>query len=164
MEVNVITSVNPDDLEKVVSVAKSFGGDDDDIKAIRAYIKNELEELGDNRILFLMNLHEHGTVGSVQLILKNANSDEDLANGKDVEHIYALQISKAFHRMGFAIKLMSKLELKAKEMGIRKLTLGVDGDNPKAISLYEKLGYLNLKIAEGRDRSPLLFYKYKKIS
>lgn len=111
-----------------------------------------------------MSLQEHGTIGSVQLILKDADSDEDLANGNDIAHIHALQINKAFHRMGFATKLMSKLELNAKEMGIRKLTLGVDGDNPKAISLYEKLGYLNLKIAEGRDKGIPLLYKYKKIS
>ena len=49
-------------------------------------------------------------------------------------------------------------------MGIRKLTLGVDGDNRKAISLYDKLGYFNLKVAEGREKDIPLFYKYKKIS
>lgn len=163
MEFDIITSKKTDDLDRVISIVKSFGGSRDDIQRIRAYIKNEFLELGDNRILFLLNLKEHGTVGCVQLILKNADSDLDLANGKDVAHVHALQINKNFHRMGLASKLMLELESVARSMGIERLTLGVDGDNSKAISLYKKLDYSLLKKAEGRDKNIPLYYKYKNI-
>jgi len=157
------SSTNPSDLEKLVNIAKSFGGNTDDIKSIRSYIKNELKELGDNRILYLISSKDEGTIGSVQLLLKNADEDPELANGTTTGHIHALQIDKRHHRKGLGTKLMDNLEKDAKVRGMTRLTLGVDDDNPKAIALYEKLNYKMLKTCEGREEGSQLFYLYKNI-
>lgn len=110
---------------------------------------------------FLENGNE--VVGMVQLIWKNADEDPELADGKDIVHVHALQISKHHHRKGYGYKLMLLQEKEAKAQSILKLTLGVDGDNEKALGLYNKLGYSILKVTEGRTSGEKLFYMQKNI-
>lgn len=155
-----IKSTDSNDLEKAMSIVATFGGNEESLMKIKAYIMNELSELGDNRVLYFLE-KDNKTIGMVQLILKNADGDPELANGKDIVHVHALQISKHQHRKGYGYRLMQLLENEAKSQGIVKLTLGVDGDNEKALGLYRKLGYSLLKMTEGRTAEEKLFYMQK---
>ncbi len=156
----ITLSTDPKDINKVMEVVKTFGANQEQLTKIESYINNELLELGTNRLLFLLT-NKNKTIGIVQLIVKNADSDLTLANDHDIAHVHALQISKRYHRKGHACMLMSFLENYAKKQGINKLTLGVDQDNPKAIALYEKLDYKILKEVEGREPNVKLYYLYK---
>lgn len=133
-------STNCNDIEKVMKIVATFGGNEEDLIRIKAYIEKELRELGDNRILFFLE-KDDDAVGMVQLILKNADGDITLANGKDIAHVHALQISKHQHRKGYAYKLMLLLEQEAKNLRLRQLTLGLDAGNEQALRLYNKIGY-----------------------
>ena len=104
--------------------------------------------MGDNRILYF--LEEVVPVAVVQLILINANNDLELANGKDIAHIHALQVSKIHHRQGHGLRLMQLLELEAILLGVNTLTLGVSSDNEKGLNLYKKLNYSLMKTLDGR--------------
>lgn len=153
-------STNAGDIDKAMKIVATFGGNEDDLKRIKVYIEKEFRELGDNRILYFLE-KDSEIVGMVQLILKNADGDSDLANGKDIAHVHALQIPKNQHRKGHAYRLMLLLEEEAKNQGLKELTLGVDASNEKAQGLYKKLGYSLLRITEGRSPDEKLFYLHK---
>lgn len=151
------------DIEKVMSIVATFGSDPKNLIATREYISNELKELGENRLLYLLEDHTR-VIGMVQLILKNADNDSQLANGRNVAHVHALQISKDLHRKGFGNLIMQQLEDEALNLGLDQLTLGVDGDNEKALNLYKKLGYSLMKEVEGRSPEVKLFYMQKRLN
>ncbi len=156
-------SDEPRNIDKVMSVVATFGGGPKDLIAIREYLLTELKEVEENRLLYLLEDHSR-TIGMVQLILKNADNDPELANGKTVAHIHSLQVSKDLHRQGFGILIMQQLEEEAQNLGLTRLTLGVDADNEKAVHLYKKLGYSLLKEVEGRSPAIKLFYLQKELS
>jgi ribosomal protein S18 acetylase RimI-like enzyme len=101
-------SINGQDIELVIELVKSFGGNQSEIEKIRSDVKSKLEELGDNRVLFILEQGEEA-VGVVQLLLKNTDGDPDLANGDEVAHVHALQIKKSFQRKGLASMMMKSL-------------------------------------------------------
>ena len=55
--------------------------------------------------------------------------------------IFDLYIAEAFRRRGYARQAMLKLEEKARELGLKKLSLHVFAHDEEARALYEKLGY-----------------------
>jgi len=85
---NVIfrNTINPEDITQVMKVVKTFGANDENLVKIQNYIAKELQELGDNRNLYLLE-DEARVIGMVQLILKKADGDPELANGRDVAHV-----------------------------------------------------------------------------
>lgn len=159
----LVKSTDINDLEKAMRIVATFGGNEENLIKIKAYIANELSELGSNRILFFLE-KDNEILGMVQLILKKADGDPELANGKDIAHVHALQISKHQHRKGYGYRLMQLLEQEVKSLDIVKLTLGVDGDNEKALCLYRKLGYSLLKATVGRTAGKELFYMQKNLN
>jgi ribosomal protein S18 acetylase RimI-like enzyme len=124
-------SRDPNDIDLVLKVASSFGGNEDQLKGIRQYLLNELKDLGEKRVLFILSSTSE-PIGVVQLLIGD--------DGKE-GHIHALQVDKKFHRCGHGLKLMHALEEHSKNIGIERLTLSVDEDNTKAVPLYTNLGY-----------------------
>lgn len=59
----------------------------------------------------------------------------------DEFYIDTVSVSPNFQGKGFAKELFSFIENKAFELGFKKLSLLVDFENPKAKSLYMKLGF-----------------------
>lgn len=156
-------STDKSDINSVIEVVKSFGPREDELLKIQDYIAKELEQLGENRILFILE-DEETTYGVVQLLLKHADDDPLLANGIDIAHIHALQVNKKYQRKGHALQIMKELEAHALSRGITKLTLGVDSDNPPALNLYENIGYTMLREEEGRCVGVRLYYMYKDLT
>jgi ribosomal protein S18 acetylase RimI-like enzyme len=143
------------DIDQVMKIVATFGADDENLAKIKEYILTELRELGENRVLYFL---ESGpdVVGMVQIIFKR---DEE-----NTAHVHGLQVAKDKHRLGYGEHLMRLVEQKVQEAGVRRLTLGVDADNEKALNLYKKLGYSRFKVIEGRSSGVDLYYLQKSLS
>jgi ribosomal protein S18 acetylase RimI-like enzyme len=59
----------------------------------------------------------------------------------DGYYISNLAVFEEYRGRGIAIKLLGKVEEMAKEKGLNKLSLVVEIDNSRAISVYEKSGF-----------------------
>jgi ribosomal protein S18 acetylase RimI-like enzyme len=123
-------------------------------------VSEELGELGDNRAIFL-GFDGARPVGVVQLLLKSADDDLDLANGSDTAHVHHLIVVHDRRKSGLGKILMAEVERYAKEHGIYKITLGVDNWNENAIGFYEHLGYKPFKQADGRTSEEKVIYMSK---
>lgn len=159
MKLNI--SKKTSDIDRIMEVVETFGGSPDDLVAIKSYVLKEAQEFGGNRVFFFYLGDDGKACAIAQLILNNADGRSDLANGTSIAHIHGLQVSKSMHRQGIGIQMMRDVEDYARKNSISRLTLGVDGDNQKAQSLYEKLSYSLLEKVEGRSPDVPLFYMYK---
>jgi ribosomal protein S18 acetylase RimI-like enzyme len=104
----------------------------------------EFQELGDNRRIYIAWERDQA-VGGVQLVLKRADDDPELANGATIAHVHHLRVRRDRQRRGLGRLLMLHAETEARSAGFSKLTLGVDNWNDNARALYKALGYAALK-------------------
>lgn len=123
-------------------------------------VSKEFEELGENRVVFL-GFENNEPIATVQLLLKRADNDPELADGKDIAHVHHLRVSYSYHKSGLGKQMMGQAERYATEHGFKRVTLGVDDWNENAIGFYQHLGYKTLKEAEGRTSDEKLIYMYK---
>ncbi|MFB1033402.1 MAG: GNAT family N-acetyltransferase, partial [Aliarcobacter cryaerophilus] len=65
---------------------------------------------------------------------------------EDEFYIDTVSVSTSFQGRGIAKELFSFAEQKAKELDLKKLSLLVDFENPKAKALYERLGFKDNEI------------------
>jgi len=66
--------------------------------------------------------------------------------GSEEGFIYEISIDDQFRGSGFGKEAMKQLEEVAKGLGMKKIGLHVFGHSNRAISLYEKLGYMPTNI------------------
>lgn len=59
----------------------------------------------------------------------------------DEGYLYDFIIFDQYQGLGYGTKAMEKIEMIAKELGMRKISLHVFGHNKPARGVYEKLGY-----------------------
>lgn len=112
------------------------GGDDDYTRAILAI---HLGEHAEARRCIFVAVDGDRLVGTAQLVREQPEAD--LANGRDIGYVEAVQIVPEYQRQGIATRLMAALEARARRLGIKRLTLMVEPDNVPAIGLYRALGY-----------------------
>ena len=58
---------------------------------------------------------------------------------------FGIYLSPGIRRMGFGLKLWNRIKSKARTYNLDSIFLTVDTDNIPAISLYEKLGFIQNK-------------------
>ncbi len=133
-----------------------------DVDKIYKSVLNEFSEIGENRVIFI-GYEENVPIGTVQLILKRADNDPELANGSTIAHIHHLRVGYRHHKSGKGKELMEYVEKYAREHGIQILTLGVDNWNTNAIGFYEHLGYKKFKDADGKNPEEQEIYFRKKL-
>lgn len=138
-----------DYIDDLLSIAETHSKTAEESAAVRKQLRGEITEAGKNRHIYV-GLRDEAVVAMVQIIIKNADNDPDLANGDDIAHIHNLRVRKELQGMGIGKRMMAFVEDKAGEMGKTTLTLGVDDTNERAIKLYGKIGYKVFKIGEGR--------------
>ena len=63
-------------------------------------------------------------------------------------HIYSIDVSKRYRRMGVATRLLGEIERLFAERGVRFSYLEVRVDNTAARKLYEKCGYEEVEILQ----------------
>lgn len=146
---NIKEHKTSDGIEALLTIFKSFEHSDDELEFSKKQFQSEISEIGDNRIIYVAYDNGQPTV-MVQLILKNADNDPDLANGKEIGHVHNLRVRHDLQRQGLGLKMMEFLEDRARERGITVLTLGVDDWNTGAVKLYESMGYVVFKEEPGR--------------
>ncbi len=139
----------PEDLDSLVSIVATYGASGAELESARTQLAHELSEAGDNR-LFYIGVEETAVVAMIQLVLRNADNDPELANGKDISHIHNLQVRSELQGFGRGLRMMTYVEDRATVLGFNTLTLGVDDFNQRAIGLYHKLGYEVFKTEPGR--------------
>ncbi len=71
-----------------------------------------------------------------------SNMDDETSPGE--LYIDSLAVAKEYRRRGVATKLIDETIVKARKMGIRKVGLLVDKDNPKAEKFYLNMGFENV--------------------
>ena len=69
--------------------------------------------------------------------------------GSDEFVVDAVAVSESSRGLGLGTALMERAEEKARDMGKRKMTLQVIGENAGAIRLYERLGYRSVRTQGG---------------
>lgn len=67
---------------------------------------------------------------------------------EDEFYIDTVSVLKEFRGIGIAKEFFVFIEKKAKELGFEKISLLVDLENPKALTLYEKIGFKKNRILE----------------
>ncbi|MEH7456410.1 GNAT family N-acetyltransferase [Bacillus sp. JJ1127] len=78
--------------------------------------------------------HDQNIVGMIWIAQKSPmNHDEG--------YIYDFIIFEQYQGLGYGKKAMKEIEILAKELGMKKISLHVFGHNTIARELYEKLGY-----------------------
>lgn len=146
------------DIDRIVAVHEDIN----DAKKIRQTLEKEFGELNDNRIIFVGTINNI-PVGTVQLLLKNADNDLELANGANIAHVHHLHIHPKHRNSGNGKELMMYIEEVARARGVKELTLGVDESNTNAVEFYHHLGYQTFKEVEGRKPSEIVLYQKKKL-
>lgn len=136
-------------LESLLLLIASYPHSDEEMAAVRKQVLKELSEIGDNRYVFGA-FRNNEMIAFVQLILKNADNDPDLANGKDMAHVHHLRVRQDLQGDGVGRQMMTFIEEKARHLGKTTLTLGVDNWNKRAIDIYVRSGYVAFKEEQGR--------------
>ena len=154
--------IDHNELDLLLSIADSYFKTSEQSDNIKKQLSSELAEIEDNRIIFIAT-NDDEAVAMVQLILKNADNDLELANSNEICHVHNLQVRKDFQRQGIGRKMMEYVEDHAKKLGKKIITLGVDGNNSRAITLYKKRGYKVFKEEEGRTAEEKLYLMKKEL-
>jgi len=128
-------------------------------KVVEKVVKKEFQEISTGkRIVFFAEVADR-PIGTIQLIFDSSNKKH--ADGENIAHLHHLKVHKDFCKKGIGETLTKKVEEIAKQKGFKRMTVGVDEDNPYAKRLYEKWGYKLLQIEPGRTKKLKLFILYK---
>jgi ribosomal protein S18 acetylase RimI-like enzyme len=72
---------------------------------------------------------------------------------KDTGFIYEIKIAPEYQGLGYGKAAMLAIEVKAKELGMKRIKLHVFGHNQTARNLYEKLAYKTTNVLMAKDLS-----------
>lgn len=82
-----------------------------------------------------------------------------LADNISVGNINALYIDREYRGEGHISTLIRRIELHARALKLHALTIGVEADKPRNISIYFHWGYTNYVTCDTDNGVPVLFYK-----
>lgn len=153
-----IREATSNEFEKVVTIYEDEGSRKE-ARAVGKVVEKEFQEIESGKRIILFAEIDKKPVGTVQLVLESSNKEH--ADGKYIAHMHHLKTHKDFCRRGIGGILTREVEKIAKGKGFKRMTVGVDEDNPYAKRLYEKWGYRLLKIEPGRTKRLKLFILYK---
>ena len=107
--------------------------------------------------------HNGEAVGEGTLMLspecKPVHNHPELADGKTVGNINALRIRKEYEGQGHISHMMKALEAHARQMGLKKLTIGVEANETRNLAIYLHWGYDHLASWEVEDGTLILYYE-----
>ena len=150
----------PDDLESLWnrSIAENPGEP--------AYLRWKTEFIGYNQkqqgITFAV-IADGEPVGEGTLMIspecKPVRNHPELADGKTVGNINALRIRKEYEGQGHISRMMKLLEQHAKEIGLKKLTIGVEANETRNLGIYLHWGYNTLVCWAQEEDTLVLYYE-----
>lgn len=135
-----------DDLQKISqqTFIETFAGSNSE-ENIKDYVNNSLSiqqlstELSQNNSTFYFATHNNTIIGYLKLNYADAQTELKNENAIEVERIYVL---KEYHGKKVAQLLFEKALITAKEKNAAYIWLGVWEHNPRAISFYNKYGFV----------------------
>jgi ribosomal protein S18 acetylase RimI-like enzyme len=104
-------------------------------------------ELGQ-ALIWIAELNEVGVIG--QLFVHLRSDRRELADGETSAYIYGFRIRPAYQSRGIGTKMLEIAEKDLLLRGYRIVNLNVGQDNPRARTLYERLGYRVIGSDPGR--------------
>lgn len=164
---NNISNISTLILDAIHNIANTLTGEDEKSKILDTldkYISMEINRLSYTNI-WLYEI-ENQTVGLIlaynsndvkkldKPILEHLKSKNIFLDSFDKEcfenefYIDTVSVNENFQGQGIAKELFVFIEKKAKELGFEKVSLLVDFQNPKALALYEKIGFQKNTILE----------------
>ena len=81
-----------------------------------------------------------------------------LADGKETAYVTALRIRKEYEGRGYISQLMHFMEDAARQMGFRRLTVGVEAAETRNLAIYLHWGYDQFITSEDDGGELVLFY------
>lgn len=155
-----ITNISTLIFNTILNIANTLTGEEKEEKILETldfYIKMDVNRLSynniytyeiENQIVGLILAYNSNDVKKLDkpilehLKTKNIYLDSfEKECFEDEFYIDTVSVSPNFQGRGIAKELFSFVEKKAKELGFDKVSLLVDFENPKALALYEKLGF-----------------------
>lgn len=105
----------------------------------------------------------HGEpVGEGTLILspecKSVVGRSVLCDGKSTANVNALRIRKRYENQGHISKMIRAMESYAHQIGISKLTIGVEAVQTRNLAIYLHWGYTEFLMSEGDGSAPVLYF------
>lgn len=147
----IIEQLSPDDYEKCSNIWN--------IKA-QPLADKWLDEIkSGNRIVFVYKVNGK-FIGEGALVFDTGDPDYTIPNFRI--YVSRMIVKKEYRNCGIGSEILTFLVKKAKEMGFKEMTIGVDKDNINALHLYRKFGFDEV-IFEGADENGEYFKLMKRI-
>lgn len=147
----IIEQLSPDDYEKCSNIWN--------IKA-QPLADKWLDEIkSGNRIVFVYKVNGK-FIGEGALVFDTGDPDYTISNFRI--YVSRMIVKKEYRNCGIGSEILTFLVKKAKEMGFKEMTIGVDKDNINALHLYRKFGFDEV-IFEGADENGEYFKLMKRI-
>ncbi len=112
-----------------------------------------------NRLVFIYKINGK-FIGEGALVLDTDDSDYTIPNRR--VYVSRMIVKKEYRNRGIGTEILAFLIEKAKEMGFKEITIGVDKDNENALHLYRKYGFTEV-LFDGADESGEYFKLMKRI-
>lgn len=133
--VPVIRQAVPADLAALVNLEQaSFQGDRLSPRQYRHHLASS------SACVLVAEDAEAGVIGAAVLLFRH---------GAGVARLYSLAIAAVMRGRGIAARLLTEVEVAARERGSRALRLEVRCDNAPAIALYQRVGYRRIGMRAG---------------
>lgn len=78
-------------------------------------------------------------IGELHLAL--THEDADLADGKESAYLLAFRVNPDYQGRGIGKQIMQRVLVRAAELGITKLNVGVEETDTKVLHMYQKWGF-----------------------
>lgn len=112
-----------------------------------------------NRLVFVYEIGKK-FIGEGALVLETGDPDYTIP-GQRV-YVSRMIVKKEHRNQGIGSTILTFLIEKAREMGFREMTIGVDKDNANALHLYKKFGFTEV-LFDGADEDGEYFKLMKRI-
>ncbi|QKF78300.1 GNAT family N-acetyltransferase [Arcobacter defluvii] len=162
-----ITNISTLIFDAIHNIANTLTGENEEkqiLKTLDFYITMDINRLSynniytyeiENQIVGLLLAYNSNNIKKLDspilehLKTKNIYLDSfEKECFEDEFYIDTVSVNPNFQGQGIAKKLFVYIEEKAKELGFEKVSLLVDFENPKALALYEKIGFKKNTILE----------------
>lgn len=112
-----------------------------------------------NRLVFIYKINGE-FIGEGALVLDTGDPDYTIS-GRRV-YVSRMIVKKEYRNRGIGSGILTFLIEKAKEMGFKEMTIGVDKDNENALHLYRNFGFTEV-LFDGADEDGEYFKLMKRI-
>jgi ribosomal protein S18 acetylase RimI-like enzyme len=98
------------------------------------------EMLVGSRLMLVMERKSTGEIVG-QVFIQWSSSDARFADGRQRGYLYALRVKPEYRERGLGTRLLWEAEDILLRRGMRKASIGVEKNNPRARALYERYGF-----------------------